>query len=70
MRAVDVGAKLALVPSDARAFSVDTVTVAVAVRDFAFVVTQGALFAFPSGIALTLAVDIFASLAAENWTNT
>lgn len=53
----------------ANAFAVRTVTVAVAVRHLAFVVSQVALFALPSRIALALAVNVLASLATQHRTN-
>jgi len=60
MRTVDLFAVLPFVAAYTVAFAVGAMTVAVAVGYFALVVSQGALFAFPAGIALTLTVYIFA----------
>jgi len=40
--------------------------VAVAIGHLAFIVSQVALFALPSGIALALAVNVLASLTAQH----
>lgn len=69
VRTINISTEFSLVTPHTRAFSIDAVTVTVAVGDFAFVVAQGALFAFPSRVTLTLPVDVFASLAAEDWAN-
>lgn len=69
MRAIDVSAEFSLISPDAGTFPVDAVAMSVAVGDFAFVVAKRTLFAFPSGVALTLAVDVFPSLATEDWAN-
>lgn len=66
MRAIHFLAELALVPSHAVALAVGAVAVAVAVGDLALVVAQGTLFALPAWVAVALAVDVFAPLAAED----
>lgn len=59
VRAVHLLAILPFVPSHAIALAVGAVTVPVAVRYLALVVSQGALLSFPPGIALALAVYVF-----------
>lgn len=53
----------------ANALAVRTVPVAIAVGHLALVVSQVALFAFPPGVALALAVDVLAALAAQHRTD-
>lgn len=53
----------------ANALAVRTVPVTVAVGHLALVVSQIALFAFPPGVALALAVDVLAALAAQHRTD-
>lgn len=60
MRTVDLLAVLPLVAAYTVALAVGAVAMAVAVGHFALVVSQGALLAFPAGIALALAVYVLA----------
>ena len=62
--------EFALESAAADAFAAGTLAVTVAVRHLALVVFEAAFFALPAGIALALAVDIFAPTAAQNRTNT
>lgn len=70
MRTVHFFAVFSLVSSHARALSTDAVPVAIAVRNLALVMPQRALLALPAGIALALAVDVFAALRTEHRTYT
>lgn len=69
MWTVDFLAVLPLVATHTVAFTVGAMTVAVAVGYFALVVSQGALLALPTRIALAFAVYVLASLTAENRTD-
>lgn len=60
MRTVDLFAVLPLVAAYTVALAVGAMPVTVAVGHFALVVSQGALFALPAGIALALAVYVLA----------
>ena len=60
MWTVDFLAILPLVATYTVAFAVGAMTVAVAVGYFAFVVSQGALLALPTRIALALTVYVLA----------
>lgn len=57
---VDFFAESSFESTSARTFPADAMTVAIAVRNFAFVVSQLTFFAFPSGVALTFSVYIVA----------
>jgi hypothetical protein len=63
-------AEFSLEASDAVAFAVGAMSVAVAIRHLALVVAQTALLALPARVALALPVDIFTPLTTQNWTNT
>lgn len=60
MRTVDLFAIFPLVAAYTVALAVSAMPVTVAVRHFALVVSQRALFALPAGIALALAVYVLA----------
>ena len=60
MWTVDFLAVLSLVAAYTVAFAVGAMTVAVAVGYFALVVSQRALLALPTGVALALAVYVLA----------
>lgn len=70
VRAVHLGAELPLEAPDASALSIHAVSVAVAIGNFAFVVSEGTLLALPAGVALAFPIDIFTLLAAQNWADT
>lgn len=61
-----IGAEFPFVSAHTIAFAVNAMAVTIAVRYFAFVMTQTALFALPARIALTFTVDIFTALAAQH----
>lgn len=68
-RCITFGTEFSFKTEGAIAFSVRAITVTIAIGHFAFIVPQITLFSFPSRIALTLAVNVFASLTAQYWTN-
>lgn len=69
LRCVTFCTKFPFETKSTNTFPVRTVTVAVAIGHFTFVVSQITLFAFPSGVALAFAVNVFAPLTAQYWTN-
>lgn len=70
MRAIHDIAEFTLEAASAQAFTTRTFSVARTIRYFTFIVFQTAFTAFPSWIALTLAVDVVTTTTAEYWTNT
>lgn len=63
MRTVHFLAILPFVAAYAIALAVRAVSVPVAIRHFAFVVSQGAFLALPAGVALALSVYVLACAA-------
>lgn len=62
--------ELALVTADARTFAINTFSMTVTIRDFAFVMPQVAFLALPAWIALTFAVYVLTAPTTKHWTNT
>jgi len=69
MRAVNLFAELSFVAQHARTLAGNAVTVSVTIRNFTLVVCQLTFASFPARIADAFAVDVVASLRAQNWTN-
>lgn len=57
-------AKFSFEASNANTLAIGALAVTVAVGDFAFVVSEAAIFSFPAWVALAFAVYVVASLAA------
>lgn len=69
MWAIDFLAKASFESACTRAFAADAMSMTVAVRHFTLVVRQLAFLSFPSGIAVTFAISVIASLIAQHRTD-